>query len=120
VDDEDVAVGVQVHDGRVGAQVGQPLIGDQPELVVADQGVVLDEHVGAAARVVREPRHRQLLGAGVAPDVRPGLEDEDLQTGPGEVGRAHQGVVPGPDDHHLGLRRQVLAGGSGGCPARGR
>ena len=63
-----VAAGQRQHHGRVGVEVGQAVRRQQAELVVADHRVRLDEHVRAGARVVQEPRQRQLLGDRVAAD----------------------------------------------------
>ena len=106
--DQHVAVGLRHHHGRVGGEVAQPLLGDQAQLVVAHEGVVLDQHVRAAAGVVGEAGQGQLLGAGVAPHRRPRLEHEHLEPGPGEVGRRDQGVVPRAHDHHLRALGQVV------------
>ncbi len=104
--DEHLAVLLRHHHRRVGGEVAQPVIGHQPQLVVADERVVLDEHVGAAARVVREAGQGQLLGAGVAAGLLLGLEDQHAQPGPREVPGTDHGVVAGADHDHVGVRRQ--------------
>ena len=97
-----LAVGQRQHHGRVGVHVPQPVRGRQPQLVVPDHRVALDQHVRAGAGVVPEARQGQLLGDGVAADDRLLLEDDDLEPGGGEVGRADQAVVPGADDDDVG------------------
>ncbi len=104
---ERVAVGQRHHHGRVGGQVGQAVARLQVELVVADQRVVLDQHVRARARVVREAGQRERLGPGV-PAVRRGrLEHQHLEPRAGEVAGADERVVAGPDHHDLGLVGQL-------------
>ncbi len=110
VHDQHVATGLREDHRGIGGEVAQAVVGDQAELVVADQGVVLDQHVRAAARVVREARKGQLLGAGVPADGRPGLEHQDLEPGLGQVRRADQRVVAGADHHDLGALRQIGPG----------
>ena len=95
--DDRVAVGQGQDDGRIGVDVAQAVLG-QPQLVVPDDRVGLDQHVRAGAGVVPEARQRELLGHGVAADVRLLLEDDDLEPGRGEVGRPDQAVVAGADD----------------------
>ena len=79
MDDQYVTVDLREHHGRVRGEVAQALVGDEPQLVVTDEGVVLDEDVRAAARVVGEARQGQLLGARVAADGGARLEYQDLQ-----------------------------------------
>ena len=44
---------------------------------------------------------------------RPGLQDDDRATGPGEVGGDHAARGPRPDDHHVGLELDDTAAGIG-------
>lgn len=55
----------------VGAHVPQPVLGEQPELIVEDQPVGLQQHVCARAGVVGEAGQGQLLGAGAAAGAGP-------------------------------------------------
>jgi hypothetical protein len=106
VHDQQLAVLLREHDGGVGGEVVEAVLRDQAELVVADQRVVLDENVRAAARVVGEAGEGERLGAGVAAGGVVGLDDDDVEPGAGEVGGSDQRVVAGADDHDVGLGRE--------------
>ena len=93
VDREQVAVGQREDHRRVGDDVLQPVAGDQPELVVADQRVRLQHNMRRRARVVMPAGKGELLGHGVAADHVATFEHRDGQTGLGQIRRAHERIV---------------------------
>ena len=61
------------------------------------------------ARVVDEPRQRQLGGAGPTPDGVRRLVDPDRPPGPRELDRGGEPVGPGADDDRVEGGRHLVA-----------
>ena len=101
---ERLAVGEDdVRDG-VGRHVLQSVVALQPQLVVAQQRVRLDERVAGRAGVEAKAGQRQLLRRGAPARLRPRLEDEHLVARLREVRGRDQAVVAAARDDDVGDR----------------
>ena len=89
---------------RVRVQVLEPVAAEQPELVVDQQRVGLDQRVAGRARVDRVARAEQLLGCGAAARDVPRVEHQHLVAGDRQVGGGDQAVVAGAGDDDLRVR----------------
>ena len=89
---------------RVGRHVREPVLALEPELVVAQERVGLDERMAGRAGVEAKARQRQLLGHGAAARKLARLEHDHLVARLREVRSGDEAVVPaaGHDDvEHL-------------------
>ena len=91
---------------RIGLDVGQPVLGDQAELVVAEHRVGLDQRVPGRAGVELEAGQQELLGRDAAAGRRARIEHQAAVSGPRQVGGGDQAVVAraGNDDVRYGGR----------------
>src|SRR5207247_9299317 len=79
-----------------------PVLALQPELVVAQHRIRLDEGVAGGARVEQVAGKRQLLGRRSAAGNRPRVEDDDLVAGLREIGAGDEAVVAAARDDDVG------------------
>lgn len=94
--DHCVSVVQREHRGGVGIHVAQAVIGDEAELVVTNDGIVLNHRVRARTRVVLPSRQRQFFGDGVPPDDVLSLQNGDFKSSLGEIRSSDQGVMAAP------------------------
>ena len=99
-----VAKGHGEHGIRV--QITQA-IAIELQLVVAHQGVALDQVVRRGTRIVDEAGQGQLLGRGVTTDPVRALEHQHLEAGPRRIGGRQQAVVTGAGHHDVPLAHAV-------------
>ncbi len=90
---------------RVGLEVGEPALGDQPQLVPGQQRVGLDQGVAGRARVEQVAGEQRLLGGDPAARHGTGIEHAAAVAGPGQVGRRDQAVVARSGDDDVGVHQ---------------
>jgi hypothetical protein len=71
------------------------------------------EQVGAGGVAQAGHLREGVLRPGGPADHLGGLQHQHVEPGAGEHDRGHQTVVPGPDDHHVGPGRQLVAHAGG-------
>ena len=81
---------------RVGLDVGEPVALAQPELVLAQQRVGLDQRMAGRARVDQIAGLEHLFRGRAAAGNRARVEHDHLVAGAGEIGRGDQAVVARP------------------------
>src|SRR5260221_10647125 len=77
------------------------------ELVVAHQGIALDEVVRGRKGIVDEAGQGQLLASRVAADARRALEHQHAEARASSVGGGNEVVVPGPGEDDVVLAHAV-------------
>ena len=81
---------------RVGIDIAQPVIGDQPELVPGEQRVNPDQRMAGGAGIDAVARQQDLLRGGSASRHVPGIEHQAPVPGLRQVARGDQAVMPSP------------------------
>ena len=88
-----------MHD-RIGKNVLQPVFAE-PQFVVAQHRVVLNQHVRRRARVMFESAQRQLRGLDAAADDRPAFQHQAAITRLCQVGGGDQAIVAGAGNDNV-------------------
>src|SRR2546423_7653890 len=85
------------RENRVRIEITQAVLVER-QLVVAHQGIALDEVVCGGARIMEEAGQGEFLTGGVAADTTLALEHQYLEASPCCVGGRQQAVVAGAGD----------------------
>src|SRR6516225_1507187 len=78
------------------------------EFQVADQGRMAQPHEEIGVQVEAIARQSRLFRRATATDAGVSFDDRDFQTGPSQIGRKRESVMPGSDDHTIELFHSLL------------